>query len=36
MYIERQYKELEQIEEVRVYNIHKLDIVRDAPQVKKT
>ena len=35
MYIERQYKELEQIEEVRVYNIHKLDIVRDAPQVKK-
>ena len=35
MHIERQYRELEQIEEVKVYNIHKLDIVRDAPQVKK-
>ena len=35
MHIERQYRELEQIEEVKVYNIHKLDIVKDAPQVKK-
>ena len=35
MHIKRQYRELEQIEEIRVYNISKVDLFEDAPQVKK-
>lgn len=35
MHIERQYRELEDIEEVRAYNINKIDLFERAPQVKK-
>ncbi|MBE6510433.1 MAG: hypothetical protein E7Z74_04095 [Methanobrevibacter millerae] len=35
MHIERQYRELEDIEEVRAYNINKIDLFEKAPQVKK-
>ncbi|MBQ2832608.1 histidine kinase dimerization/phosphoacceptor domain -containing protein [Methanobrevibacter sp.] len=35
MHIERQYRELEEIEEVRVYNADKNEIFNDVPPVKK-
>lgn len=35
MHVERQYKELEKIEEVRVYNLNRDDTYQKAPQVKK-
>ena len=35
MHIERQYRELEKVEEVRIYNIQHDDIFQDAPQVKQ-
>lgn len=35
MHVERQYRELEKIEEVRVYNLNMNEIYHDAPQVKK-
>ena len=35
MHIERQYRELEKIEEVRVYNLNPDDMYQEAPQVKK-
>ncbi|WP_407375403.1 histidine kinase dimerization/phosphoacceptor domain -containing protein, partial [Methanobrevibacter sp.] len=36
MHIEKQYKELEKIEEVRVYNFDKVQLLnKDAPQVRK-
>ena len=35
MYVERQYRELEKIEEVRVYNIDPGELYQEAPQVKK-
>ena len=35
MHVERQYKELEKIEEVRVYNLNPDDMYQEAPQVKK-
>ncbi|WP_405294129.1 histidine kinase dimerization/phosphoacceptor domain -containing protein [Methanobrevibacter sp.] len=35
MYIERHYRELENVEEVRVYNVNKLNFFEDAPQVEK-
>ena len=35
MHVERQYNELEKIEEVRVYNLNRDDTYQKAPQVKK-
>ena len=35
MHIEKQYRELEDIEEIRVYNIDEIDIAKEAPQVKE-
>ena len=35
MHVERQYRELEKIEEVRVYNLNPDDMYQEAPQVKK-
>lgn len=35
MHVERQYRELEKIEEVRVYNLNMDELYHDAPQVKK-
>jgi two-component sensor histidine kinase len=35
MHIERQYRELEDVEEIRVYNIDEIDIARKAPQIKE-
>ncbi len=35
MHVERQYRELEKIEEVRVYNLNPNDMYQEAPQVKK-
>ena len=35
MHVERQYRELEKIEEVRVYNIDPGELYQEAPQVKK-
>ncbi|WP_458403874.1 histidine kinase dimerization/phosphoacceptor domain -containing protein [Methanobrevibacter sp.] len=36
MYIEKQYRELEKVEEVRVYNFDKVQLIeRDAPQVMR-
>ena len=35
MHVERQYRELEKIEEVRVYNIDPDELYQEAPQVKK-
>ncbi len=35
MHVERQYKELEKIEEVRVYNLDRNEAYQEAPQVKK-
>ena len=35
MHIEKQYRELEDIEEIRVYNIDKNDVFKDVPPVKE-
>ena len=35
MHVERQYRELEKIEEVRVYNLNMDEVYNEAPQVKK-
>ena len=35
MHIERQYKELEQIEEVRVYNVGNIDLFNEVPKVQE-
>lgn len=35
MHIERQYRELEQIEEIRIYNINKIDLFEHVPQYQK-
>ena len=35
MHIERQYRELEKIEEVRAYNISNIDLFEQAPQYQK-
>ena len=35
MHIERQYRELEKIEEVRVYNINNVELFEQAPQYQK-
>ena len=35
MYVERQYRELEKVEEIRVYNIDPGELYQEAPQVKK-
>lgn len=35
MHIERQYKELEHIEEVRAYNISNIELFENAPQIQK-
>lgn len=35
MHIERNYRELEKVEEVRVHNINKIEIAKPSPQVKK-
>ena len=35
MHIERQYRELEDLEEVRAYNINKIDLFEEAPRVKE-
>ena len=35
MHVERHYRELEKIEEVRVYNLNMDELYHDAPQVKK-
>ena len=34
MHIKRKYRELEKVEEVRVYNFNKVELLKDAPQVK--
>ena len=36
MHIERQYRELEKIEEIRVYNVDSSKFYQKAPQVMKT
>ena len=35
MHIERQYRELEKIEEIRVYNVDSSKFYQEAPQVMK-
>ncbi|WP_407381209.1 histidine kinase dimerization/phosphoacceptor domain -containing protein [Methanobrevibacter sp.] len=35
MHIERQYRELEDLEEIRAYNINKIDLFEEAPKVKE-
>lgn len=35
MHVERYYRELEDVEEIRVYNINRADLIEDAPQVAK-
>ena len=35
MHVEKQYRELEEIEEIRVYNIDKNEVFQDVPPVKK-
>ena len=35
MHIERQFRELEKIEEISAYNINKIDLFEHAPQFKK-
>ena len=35
MHVERHYRELEKIEEVRVYNLNMDELYHEAPQVKK-
>ena len=35
MHVEKQFRELEQVEEIRVYNIDINEVFHDAPQVKK-
>ena len=35
MHVERQYRELEKIEEIKVYNVNTLDFYQKAPQVMK-
>jgi len=34
MHIKRKYRELEKVEEVRVYNFNKVELLKNAPQVK--
>lgn len=35
MHVEKQFRELEQVEEIRAYNIDINEVFHDAPQVKK-
>ena len=35
MHVERQYRELEKIEEIKVYNVNTLDFYQEAPRVMK-